>query len=400
MQTAYLFDAIRTPRGKARPTGALYSVPPLRLVTTLLASLGQRTHLDPAWVDDLLLGCVTAVGEQGGNLARAAILAAGWPLSIPGLQLNRFCASGLEAINLAAAKVRAGWADLVLAGGVESMSRAPMGADGGALAEDVALREEVGIVPQGVSADLLATLEGFSRPALDEYALCSQTRAAAAAANGYFRSLTPVLDEEGRPLLAHDEHLRPDTTLEKLAALAPAFAKMGAQFDRLALRAYPQLSAVRHDHTAGNSSGIVDGAALVLVGSREAGARMGLPPRARILAAVTVGSEPTLMLTGPAPAAQRALRQAGMSVSDVDLWEVNEAFAAVVLKFVRDMGLRDLGNINVNGGAIALGHPLGATGAILVGTALDELERRGLNTALVTLCAAGGMGIATILERL
>lgn len=400
MQTAYLFDAIRTPRGKARPTGALYSVPPLRLVTTLLASLGQRTHLDPAWVDDLLLGCVTAVGEQGGNLARAAILAAGWPLSIPGLQLNRFCASGLEAINLAAAKVRAGWADLVLAGGVESMSRAPMGADGGALAEDVALREEVGIVPQGVSADLLATLEGFSRPALDEYALCSQTRAAAAAANGYFRSLTPVLDEEGRPLLAHDEHLRPDTTLEKLAALAPAFAKMGAQFDWLALNAYPQLSAVRHDHTAGNSSGIVDGAALVLVGSREAGARMGLPPRARILAAVTVGSEPTLMLTGPAPAAQRALRQAGMSVSDVDLWEVNEAFAAVVLKFVRDMGLRDLGNINVNGGAIALGHPLGATGAILVGTALDELERRGLNTALVTLCAAGGMGIATILERL
>lgn len=400
MQTAYLFDAIRTPRGKARPTGALYSVPPLRLVTTLLASLGQRTHLDPAWVDDLLLGCVTAVGEQGGNLARAALLAAGWPHPVPGLQLNRFCASGLEAINLAAAKVRAGWADLVLAGGVESMSRTPMGADGGALAEDVALREAVGIVPQGVSADLLATLEGFSRPALDEYALYSQTRAAAAAANGYFRSLTPVLDEEGRPLLAHDEHLRPDTTLEKLAALAPAFAQMGAQFDRLALRAYPQLSAVRHDHTAGNSSGMVDGAALVLVGSREAGARMGLPPRARILAAATVGSEPTLMLTGPAPAAKRALRQARMSVSDVDLWEVNEAFAAVVLKFMRDMGLRDLGNINVNGGAIALGHPLGATGAILVGTALDELERRGLNTALVTLCAAGGMGIATILERL
>jgi acetyl-CoA C-acetyltransferase len=399
---AFLFDAVRTPRGRGRVAGALHGVRPVDLVVTLLRALQQRNSLATAHIDDLLLGCVTPVGEQGANLARTAALAAGWDVNVPGVQLNRFCASGLEAINLAAMQVRAGWAELMVAGGVESMSRVPMGADGGALLEDATISDAIGFVPQGVSADLIATLEGFSRQQLDEYALRSQQLAAHAASHGYFRSLVPVYDGEGQLLLAHDEHPRPDTTLAKLAALPPAFQSLGeAHFDAVALRKYPQLTQIEHLHTAGNSSGIVDGAALALIGSAEAGAAFGLRPRARILATAVVGTEPTIMLTGPAPATRKALRLAGLTLDEINLIEINEAFAAVVLKFRRDLALSDSDpRINVNGGAIALGHPLGATGAMLVSTAVDELERRGERTALVTLCAGGGMGIATVIERL
>lgn len=399
-QEAYLYDAIRTPRGKGRANGALHTVPPIRLVQTLLAALVQRTDLETALVEDLLLGCVTPVGEQGANLARTALLAAGWAESVPGIQVNRFCASGLETINLAAAKIRAGWADLVVAGGVESMSRVPIGADGGALMDDPAVSSQIGFVPQGVSADLIATLEGFSRQTVDAYALQSQQRAAQAAARGYFKSLIAVEDEAGHLLLAHDEHARPETTLAGLAALPAAFQNMGeARYDAIALRKYPTLRAINHIHTAGNSSGIVDGAALVLMGSVAAGERLGLRPRARIVATALVGTEPTIMLTGPAPATHKVLKLAGMTLADIDLFEVNEAFAAVVLKYMRDLDLTDSDRINVNGGAIALGHPLGATGAMLLSTALDELERRDQTTALITLCAGGGMGIATVIER-
>jgi len=405
-QEAYIYDAIRTPRGKGRPNGALHEVTPIRLLQTLFAALAERTQLASitALVDDLILGCVTPVGEQGANIARTALLAAGWDEGIPGIQVNRFCASGLEAVNLAAAKIRAGWADLVVAGGVESMSRVPLGADGGALMDDPVVSAQIGFVPQGISADLIATLAGFTRQDLDAYALLSQQRATQAIHSGYFKSLIPVYDETaatGRPLLlAQDEHVRPNTTLEGLAALPPAFQAMGeARYDAIALRKYPQIRRIEHLHTAGNSSGIVDGAALVLVGSAAAGERVGLRPRARILATALVGAEPTIMLTGPAPATRKALHLAGMTLRDIDLIEVNEAFAAVVLMYLRDMMLADNERVNVNGGAIALGHPLGATGAILLGTALDELERRDLATALITLCAGGGMGIATVIER-
>lgn len=399
-QDAYLYEAIRTPRGKGRASGALHSVPPIRLLQTLLTALVQRCHLETGLVEDLMLGCVTPVGEQGANLARTALLAAGWDEGVPGIQVNRFCASGLETINLAAAKVRAGWADLVVAGGVESMSRVPIGTDGGALMDDPVVSTQIGFVPQGVSADLIATLEGFTRQAVDEYALLSQQRAAHAAASGYFTSLMPVYDETGHLLLAHDEHVRPQTTLAGLAVLPPAFQALGeARYDAIALGKYPTVSAINHVHTAGNASGIVDGAALVLVGSAAVGERLGLRPRARIVATALVGTEPTLMLTGPAPATRKALHLAGMTLADIDLFEVNEAFAAVVLKYMRDLALADDERINVNGGAIALGHPLGATGAMLLGTALDELERRDRSTALLTLCAGGGMGIATIIER-
>lgn len=399
-QEAYLYDAIRTPRGKGRANGALHSVPPIYLLQILLAALQARCQLAPTAVDDVILGCVTPVGEQGANLARTAVLAAGWPESIPGQQINRFCASGLEAINLAAAQVRAGWADLVVAGGVESMSRVPLGSDGGALMDDPVISQQIGFVPQGISADLLATLGGFARHDVDAYAVLSQQRAARAAQAGYFASLIPVYDEAGQLLLAHDEHVRPTTTLEALATLSPAFQAMGeARYDAIARRKYPQVSQIQHVHTAGNASGIVDGAALVLVGSAQAGARLGLRPRARIVATAVVGTEPTIMLTGPAPATRKALQIAGMTLADIDLFEVNEAFAVVVLAYLRELALADYDRINVNGGAIALGHPLGATGAMLLGTALDELERRDLATALITLCAGGGMGIATIIER-
>ncbi len=398
---AYIYDAIRTPRGKGRTTGALHGVKPVDLVVTLLHALQARNNLPTAQVDDLLLGCVMPVGEQGADIARTAALVAGWDMAVPGVQLNRFCASGLEAVNLAAMKVRSGWADLVVAGGVESMSRVPLGADGGAMLDDPQVSEQIGFVPQGISADLIATLENFNRADVDGYALLSQRRAIHAAANGYFRSIIPVLDGAGNLLLAHDEHPRAETTLAGLAALPAAFVKLGDEhYDAVALRKYPQLSQMTHVHTAGNSSGIVDGAALVLVGSAAAGAALGLKPRARILAAALVGEEPTIMLTGPAPATRKALQQAGMALGDIELFEVNEAFAAVVLKFMRDVKLPDFAKINVNGGAIALGHPLGATGAMLLGTALDELERRDASTALITLCAAGGMGIATIIERM
>jgi acetyl-CoA C-acetyltransferase len=398
---AYIFDAIRTPRGRGKASGSLYPVRPLDLLKTLFDELRVRHELDTSQVDDVLLGCVTPVKEQGGNIARTAPLYAGWDLDLPGAQLNRFCASGLEAVNLAAMKVRSGWEDLVVAGGVESMSRVPMGTDGGAMWDDYEVMGQLDIVPQGISADLIASLEGFTRADVDAFALLSQRRAAAAQANGYFRSIIPVRDAEGSVLLDRDEHPRPDATLEGLAALKPAFEGLGAMgFDAVALRKYPQLEHIDHVHTAGNSSGIVDGAALVLVGSREKGEALGLRPRARIVAAALLGDDPTIMLTAPAPTSKRALAKAGMAVGDIDLFEINEAFASVALKFIREMGLPDgPERVNVNGGAIALGHPLGATGAMILGTALDELERRDLSAALVTLCAGGGMGIATIIER-
>jgi acetyl-CoA C-acetyltransferase len=403
---AYLFDAIRTPRGRGKANGALHAVRPLDLLKTLFDALRQRHDLDTSQVDDVLLGCVTPVKEQGGNIARTAPLYAGWDLDLPGAQLNRFCASGLEAVNLAAMKVRSGWEELVVAGGVESMSRVPMGSDGGAMWDDYEVMGQLDIVPQGISADLIASLEGFSREDVDGFALLSQLRAAAAQQQGRFTSIIPVRDSDGRIILDRDEHPRPDATLEGLAALKPAFEQLGAMaigtmgFDAVALKKYPHLERINHVHTAGNSSGIVDGAALALVGSREKGEALGLRPRARIVSAALLGDEPTIMLTAPAPASKRALAKAGMAVGDIDLFEVNEAFAAVVLKFIREMGLDDWPErVNVNGGAIALGHPLGATGAMLLGTALDELERRDRSTALITLCAGGGMGIATIIER-
>ncbi len=398
---AYIYNAIRTPRGRGKANGSLHEVRPLDLLKTLFDEMRLRHDLDTSQVDDVLLGCVTPVKEQGGNIARTAPLYAGWDLDLPGAQLNRFCASGLEAVNLAAMKVRSGWEEMVVAGGVESMSRVPMGSDGGAMWDDYEVMAQLDIVPQGISADLIASLEGFTRQDVDEFALRSQQRAAMAQQNGYFSSIVPVRAADGRVLLDCDEHARPDATLEGLGALKPAFVNLGAMgFDAVALRKYPQVSAINHVHTAGNSSGIVDGAALVLVGSREKGEALGLRPRARIVSAALLGDEPTIMLTAPAPASQRALKKAGMVVGDIDLFEINEAFASVVLKFIREMGLPDgPERVNVNGGAIALGHPLGATGAMILGTALDELERRDLSTALITLCAGGGMGIATIIER-
>lgn len=397
---AYLYDAVRTPRGRGRAGGALAGIAPIDLVAQLLHALAVRAPALPACADDLILGCVTPVGDQGANLARAAVLRAGWESRVPGMQLNRFCASGLEAVVQAGYQVAAGGAGVLVAGGVESMSRVPMGSDGGPLLTDPAIQAQVGFVPQGIAADLLATLEGFSREELDRYALASQQRAARAAAAGAFASLVPVTVGEGMPPVTRDEAIRPGTTLEALAALPPAFAEMGAaRFDAVALAKYPQAGAIRHLHTAGNSSAIVDGAALAVIGSREAESLLGQRPRARLVASAVVGSEPTLMLTGPAPATQAALARARMTLADIDLIECNEAFAAVVLAFMRAVGLADEGRINVNGGAIAMGHPLGATGAILLGTLIDELERRDLATGLVTLCAAGGMGSALIVER-
>jgi acetyl-CoA C-acetyltransferase len=397
---AYIFDAIRTPRGRGKADGSLHEVKPLDLLKTLFDALRERHDLDTSQVDDILLGCVTPVKEQGADIARTAPIYAGWDVDLPGVQLNRFCASGLEAVNMAAMKVRSGWEELVVAGGVESMSRVPMGSDGGAMFDDYELMNQLGFVPQGISADLIATLEGFGRSDVDQYALTSQQRATQATRQGYFTSIIPVRDGDGRVLLDCDEHIRPETTLEGLAKLKPAFQNLGDMgFDALARRKYPQVKEINHVHTAGNSSGIVDGAALVLVGSKEKGESLGLRPRARIVAAALLGDEPTIMLTAPAPASKRALKKAGMAVQDIDLFEINEAFASVVLKFVREMGLDGTEIVNVNGGAIALGHPLGATGAMLLGTALDELERQDKTTALITLCAGGGMGIATIIER-
>jgi acetyl-CoA C-acetyltransferase len=396
---AYLFDALRTPRGRGKAgVGALSGLTPLWLLRTLLQALPGRSGLDPSRVDDVLIGCVTQTAEQGGCIARTAVLDAGWPQQVPGLTLNRFCASGLEAVNLACAKVAGGGDALVVAGGVESMSRVPMGSDGGAWLQDARVIEAQGFVPQGISADLIATLEGITRQELDAYALASHQKALLARER-FQRSLVAVHDESGQLCLAQDEAPRADASLAGLAGLKPSFAAMGAQgLDARALRRYGQLEAISHVHHAGNSSAIVDGAALVLVGSQKGGAAAGLKPRARVRALASVGSEPTAMLTGPTPAVQKALARAGMQVGDVDLWEINEAFAVVPLQTVRALNI-DLARVNVNGGSIALGHPLGATGAILLGTVLDELERRNLSTACVTLCVGGGMGTATLIER-
>ncbi|MGW3888735.1 acetyl-CoA C-acetyltransferase [Micromonospora chokoriensis] len=399
---AYVYDAVRTPRGRGRDTGALHGVKPISLVVGLIDALRERNPgLDVGRLEDLLLGIVTPVGEQGGDLARAAALLAGLPDEVGGVQLNRFCASGLEAVNSAAARIRSGWEHLLLAGGVESMSRVPMGSDGAAWATDPQTALATSFVPQGVSADLIATLEGFTRDDVDGYAVRSQERAAKAWAGGHFaRSVVPVRDGNGLDILTVDEHPRPETTREALARLTPSFATIGAAagFDAVALQKFHWLEAIEHVHHAGNSSGIVDGAALVLIGSEQVGRDLGLTPRARIVGAAVTGADPTLMLTGPIPATHKALAAAGLTVDDIDLFEINEAFAAVVLKYVRDLGL-DPDRVNVNGGAIALGHPLGATGAMLLGTALDELERRDLRRAVVTLCIGGGMGVATVLER-
>ena len=402
MTEAFILDAVRTPRGRGKAgKGALSGVHPQELLAQTLNHLAAKSGIDPREVDDVIAGCVSQAGEQGANITRNAVLAAGWPLEVTGTSVNRFCGSGLQAINFAAMGVMSGLQGLVVAGGVESMSRVPMGADGaGQDGDNLHLRAKHHQVPQGISADLIATLEGISREELDAFALRSQQRAAVAQRECRFgRSLFSVkAPETGAVLLEKDEHLRADTTLEGLASLTPSFVKMGEKYDAAALARYPQVSEIHHVHTAGNSSGIVDGAAAVLLASREYVEAHGLKPRARIRAAATVGSEPVIMLTAPTPASKKALAQAGMAAGDIDLWEINEAFAVVPLQTIRNLGL-DPERVNVNGGAIALGHPLGATGAMLLGTALDELERRGLGTALVTLCIGGGQGIATIIER-
>ncbi len=400
MSDAYIYDHCRTPRGKGKKDGSLHQATPVWLLRTLLQALQQRCRLDTALVDDVVLGCVTPVGEQGADIARTAVLDAEWAQTVAGVTQSRFCASGLESVNLAAAKVKSGWEDLVVAGGVESMSRWAMGSDGGAWVMDPRVNHKTGFVPQGIGADLSATLEGFGRGDVDAFALRSHQRAAAARSEGRFaRSVVPVRDIAGLTMLAEDETIRPGTTLEALSRLEPSFAMMGQMgFDGTALRRYTTVERIDHVHHAGNSSGIVDGAALMLVGNEQAGRKAGLKPRARIRSAAVIGSEPTIMLTGPTPACRKALARAGMAAADIDLWEINEAFAAVPMKTARDLGV-DMDRVNVNGGAIAMGHPLGATGCILLGTVLDELERRDLATGLATLCVGGGMGIATIVER-
>lgn len=403
MTDAYVYDAVRTPRGRGKATGALHGVRPHELVVGLVDALRERhPGLDPAAVDDVVLGCVTPLGDQGSDIAKVAALAAGLPDSVPGVQLNRFCGSGLEAVNQAAARVRSGWEDLFLAGGVESMSRVPMGTDGSPFAEGRAAAIAPDSVPQGISADLIATIEGYTREDVDRFAAESHARAAQAWAEGRFvRSVVPVTDAAGAVLLDRDETIRPGTSVESLAGLPPAFAAMGADgFDALALTKYPQAGAIDHVHHAGNSSGIVDGAALVLVGSERAGARHGLTPRARIRSAAVVSTEPTIMLTGPGPASRLALERAGLRIHDIDLVEINEAFASVALRLMRDLDDFPHERTNVNGGAIAMGHPLGATGAMILGTLIDELERSGGRYGLATLCIGGGMGVATVVERL
>lgn len=400
MTEAFIFDAVRTPRGKGKKDGALYSVKPVDLVAGLLKALEARNQLDTSQVDDIVLGCVTPVGDQGADIAKTAALVADWDEQVSGVQLNRFCASGLEAVNLAAMKVRSGFEDLVVAGGVESMSRIPMGSDGGAWAMDPATNMHTHFVPQGIGADLIATLEGFSRSDVDAFALRSQQKAARARADGSFnKSLVPVTDQNGILILDHDEFIRADSTLEGLGKLKPSFEMMGQMgFDASALRKYSHVERIEHIHTPGNSSGIVDGAALMLIGSAAKGKELGLKARGRIVATAVTSTDPTIMLTGPAPATRKALAKAGLNVNDIDLFEVNEAFASVVMKFMKDMGVAE-DKVNVNGGSIAMGHPLGATGCAILGTLLDELEARNLRYGLATLCVGGGMGIATIIER-
>jgi acetyl-CoA C-acetyltransferase len=401
MTEAYIYDHVRSPRGRGKSDGSLHAITPINLMSQVLAALRERNKLDTSLVDDVILGCVAPVGEQGADIARIAVLDADYAQSVAGKQLNRFCASGLEAVNTAAAQIMSGQSDVAIGGGVESMSRVPMMSDGGAWATDPQVAYKTYFVPQGISADLIATKYGISRRDLDVYSAESQKRAAHAWKQGWFSgSILPIRDHIGRVALDHDEHMRPEATAESLGGLKPAFVIPGEQggFDAVILQKYPEVESVKHLHTAGNSSGIVDGAAAVLVGHAEAGKRMGLKPRARIRSFASIGSEPSIMLTGPVPATEKVLKRAGMSTSDIDLFELNEAFAAVVLHYMNQLNIPH-DKINVNGGAIAMGHPLGATGAMILGTVLDELERRDLSTALVTLCIGGGMGTATIIER-
>jgi acetyl-CoA C-acetyltransferase len=399
-QHAFIYDAIRTPRGRGKVDGSLYEVKPIHLATTVLDALAERTGIDSARVDEVIMGCVNPLGEQGSVLPKSAAQLAGWAENVAGLQLNRFCASGLEAINIAAAKVVSGQSDLIVAGGVESMSRVPMGSDGGPWLEDPEVSVETSFISQGISADLIATIGGISRAEVDAYAAASHARAATAQRAGHFaRSIVPVLDRNGLPILVSDELIRPETTLDTLAKLKPSFVRLAeCGFGAVALGKYSSIDRLDHVHTAGNASGIADGASAVLIGNEGVGRELGLTPRAQIVAAGVVSTEPTIMLTGPGPATRRVLDRQCLSPDDVDLYECNEAFAAVVLRFMSELGV-DHKKVNVNGGAIALGHPLGATGGILVGTLIDELERRSLKRGVVTLCAGGGMGIATLVER-
>jgi len=402
MTDAYIYDAVRTPRGKGKKSGSLHEITALSLVEQQLNALKDRNELDTSKVDDVILGCVSPVGEQGADIARTAVIGAGWDESVGGVQINRFCASGLEAVNMAASKVMSGMADMTVGGGIESMSRVPMGSDGGAMAVDPSIAFEHFMVPQGISADLIATKYGFSRDDCDAYAVESQKRTAKSWEEGRFdKSIVPVKDQLGVTILAKDEHMRPGTDMQSLGALNPSFIGMGTVmpgFDGVALQKYPELEKINHVHHAGNSSGIVDGAAAVLIGTKEAGEAMGLKPRARIKAFAEIGSEPTIMLTGPEFVAAKALKRAGMNANDIDLYELNEAFASVVLRFMQAHNV-DHSKMNVNGGAIAMGHPLGATGAMILGTMVDELERSDKETSLITLCVGGGMGSATIIER-
>ena len=397
---ALIFDAIRTPRGRGKASGSLHETKPVTLLVQLLDALKERNNFDTKDVDDIVMGCVSAVGDQGSDIAKTAALAAGWDDDVAGVTLNRFCASGLEAVNLAAQKVRSGFEQLVVAGGVESMSRVPMGSDGGAWAMDPQTNMDTGFMPQGIGADLIATIDGYSRTDVDTFAANSHKKAATAWERGAFdKSIIPVKDQNELTILARDEFIRPQTTVDTLAALNPSFAGIGEMgFNNVAREKYHNIEQINHVHGPGNSSGIVDGAAAVLMGSESAGKQFNMKPRARIVATAVVGAEPTIMLTGPGPAARKALKVAGMDVSDIDLFEVNEAFASVVMRFIDEMGISE-DIVNVNGGSIAMGHPLGATGAMILGTLLDELEARDLKTGLVTLCVGGGMGIATIIER-
>ena len=399
--TAYIYDAIRTPRSKGKKDGTLHEVKPMTLAAGLLNALQERHDLDTSYVDDVIMGCVTPIGEQGSNIAKTVVQFANWDESVPGFQLDRFCASGLEAVNLAAQKIASGWEELVVAGGVESMSRVPMGSNGGPMALDSEFVSSQHFVPQGIGADLIATMGGWSREDVDEYALQSQQRATHARDHGYFdQSVIPVRDINGTIILEKDDFIKPQTTLEKLATLKPSFEMIGKNYgaDDMVLSHYIEVERINHVHTPGNSSGIVDGAAFVLIGSEQAGKDLGMTPRGRIVATAVLATEPVIMLTGPGPAAKKCLKKAGLTKNDIDLWEINEAFASVVLRYMRDLDISHEVT-NLNGGAIALGHPLGATGAMILGTVLDELERRDLKRAMVSLCVGGGIGISTIIER-
>ena len=399
MNEAFIFDSIRSPRGKNK-NGSLSQITPVDLLSKLMLALEKKYQLDTSLINDVIIGCVMPLNDQGANIGKIAAQYSGWDVDIPSMQINRCCGSGLEAINLAAMKIRSGWEDLIVSGGIECMSRVPIGADGGPMAFETKVASRTNYVPQGIGADLIATIEGFTRQDLDAYALMSQQRASEAIKNKRFRSLVPIYDQNELLLIAEDEHVRPNTSLMQLSKLKPAFEKIGKNgYDEIALQKYIHIEEISHLHTAGNSSGIVDGASITLVGSKRNATSLGLKPRAKILSVATCSTDPTIMLEGPAPATKKALSMANLTIDDIDLIEVNEAFAAVVLKFMKEMNIDNFDKINVNGGSIALGHPLGATGSILLGTLMDELEERDLSLGLVTLCVAGGMGIATIIER-